>query len=88
MKTIWKDVLEVTDKQTIKLPASYKFLSVALQYDQISIWYTVDDRAEMVERNIYIFGTGNPIPNEFDGKFIGTVLMAGGRLAWHIFEEF
>jgi hypothetical protein len=87
VKAIWKEVLEVTDRQTIKLPASYKFLFVALQHDQISIWYVVDARAEMVERNIYIFGTGHPIPNNFDGKFIGTVLMANGNLAWHVFEE-
>lgn len=87
MKTIWKEVLKVTDKQTIKVSKGANFLSVAFQHNQISIWYVVDNRAELVDQTIYIFGTGNPIPNNFDGKFIGTVLMANDYLAWHVFKE-
>lgn len=87
MKTIWKSVLALTDMQIIKVPEGAIFLSTAIQNNQICIWYAVDDRAKLVGANIYIFGTGNPIPATFDGKFIGTVLMHNDMFAWHIYKE-
>lgn len=87
MKAIWKTVLEITHTQVIKVPKGSNFISVALQFDKLVVWYIVDDRAEIEKVNIYIFGTGNPIPNTFDGEFIGTVLMFNDALGWHVFRE-
>lgn len=85
MKTIWKFPLEVTDRQSIELPAQYEFLSVADQGGQLCLWAEVETTGESVVRTIWIVGTGNPIP-KVAAAFIGTVLMP--PFVWHVYEGF
>ena len=91
MKTIWKAVLEITDKQTLSVPKGAKFLSVANQNEKLCAWFLVEGDTDfelaLETKTICIFGTGGPIPDKFKGEFIGTVLMYDGALAWHVFEE-
>ncbi len=87
MKTIHKQKLEITGTQTIKVPKGSKILSVANQREKLNIWYACDTRSEVEDITIHIFGTGHQIWPSFDGKFIGTVLMANDNLVWHIFVE-
>lgn len=87
MKTIYKHPLQITDKQTIKIAKGSIILSTAIQRGQFCIWYACDTRNKLEEISIYIFGTGHKIENDFDGKFIGTVLMSEDDLVWHVFQE-
>ncbi len=87
MKTIHKQHLEITGSQKIKLPIGSKILSVGNQNEKLCIWYACSTEGDIIEKNIVIFGTGHQIWPSFDGKFIGTVIMANGQLVWHVFEE-
>lgn len=88
MITIWKYPLRVKDTQLVAMPKGARILSVGVQTDTICLWAMVDDReGETVYRRILIVGTGNPVFEAEDGKFIGTVQLYGGRLVFHVFEE-
>lgn len=87
MRTIHKFPLEITDVQTINIEPNASLLSVAFQRDTLCVWAEVaDDRAYAHPRNIWIVGTGNPMPDA-DLHFIGTVLMEEVGLVWHVYEE-
>lgn len=85
MKRIFKYTIEVTDKQTVKLPVDSLVISVLNQNDHLVIYALVDDEeTEMEEKTIRIFGTGYPVDvEEFDYNFLGSVMM--GEFVWHIF---
>ena len=85
MKTIWKFPLKITDRQPILLPSQHTFLSIADQGGQLCLWVEVETTKEIVERTIWIVGTGNPIPRAA-AAFIGTVLMRPG--VWHVYEGY
>ncbi len=84
MKTIWKFILQ--PKIRIEVPCGAKILSVACQCDQICMWALVDPEAEKELRLFAVYGTGHKVPDN-PGTFIGTVLMHGGSLVFHVFEE-
>lgn len=87
MSTVWKYPLEITDEQTIKLPAAAVTLFVGLQRGSLCLWALVDPDNELTERKFRIAGTGHPIDyHHHDLEFIGTVLMHGDTLVWHVFE--
>lgn len=88
MKSIWKYELEITDEQTVKLPAGSVVLSVAAQGCKLCMWARVDpakgSRGDVYPMQVYVVGTGNPIPDGC-GRFIGTVVM--NPFVWHVFIE-
>lgn len=68
------------------LPEGAEVLSVANQDEMVAMWISVDPAScSSVVRRFRLVGTGNTIPT--GAKFIGTVLLAGGRLVLHVFEE-
>lgn len=85
MKTIFKYPIEVTDKQTVKLPVDSLVISVLNQNGQLVIYALVDtEEKEVEEKTIRIFGTGHPVDvEEFDYNFLGSVMM--DEFVWHIF---
>ena len=88
MKTIYKYPLEITDRQVIEIPAGSEILSAQMQRGQLCLWVLVHTYEAPRHRDVYIFGTGNPIPQGFDRGyclFVGTVQQ--GPLVWHIFIE-
>jgi len=88
MKTIWKFPLELTDRQTIKMPIDAQILSVQSQGNVICLWAIVDecDGNRLVPRTFFIAGTGNPLPcNPKSMAFIGTVQIV--PFVWHVFES-
>lgn len=98
---IWKFSLKLLDRQTLILPRGSYILSVGHQpapstAADIQLWAwvppgTQDDWKEQLrseERKIAIVGTGSTAPGPNDAvTFLGTVLMANGALAWHVFLE-
>lgn len=90
---IYKYQLEITDRQTLKLPFGAKILSVETQTSggitdtRIVLYALVDPDAIVEERIFIIHGTGHPMePQEINYPFIGTVSV-GGVLMFHVFEE-
>lgn len=88
MKAIYKYQLGVTDVQTVELPAGAKVLSVGTQRESIFAWALVNTDRDTEPRTFVIKGTGHPIESgELDDtRFIGTVMLSGGALVFHIFE--
>ena len=87
MHRIYKYVLLEADNQSIGMPTGAEILSVGEQNGELVMWARVNPDNPHGLRNIVIKGTGHPIGAHELGRFIGTVIMLGGRLVWHVFEE-
>lgn len=82
---IWKYTLSLTDTQTINMPHGAHLLAVQMQHGTPQLWALCDENSIYEPRNIAIYGTGNPIPNE-PGKYIDTFQMDVGALVFHVFD--
>lgn len=77
---------------SVELPKGAKILSVANKFDEIVVWALVGTNQPpgLTESiSFHALPTGVPFdPWMYAGcEFIGTVLIAGGRLVWHVFYE-
>ena len=82
---IWKWEIEVTDKQTLIMPAGAKMLDVQMQGATCCMWAQCDQNAPKEPRHLAIYGTGNPMPDD-PGRYIATFQMLQGTLVFHAFE--
>jgi hypothetical protein len=91
VESIFKYQLEVTDEQTIELPIGAKVLSVGNQREFVFMWALVNTGSHCnTEKRIFVIkGTGHSIEDgDLDGaRFIGTVMLMGGSLIFHVFER-
>jgi hypothetical protein len=85
MRTIYKYPLQITDEQLVSMPAFAEILTVQLQDGKPVIWAYVETTASQDRRLIETFGTGNPITNQSERKYIGTYQLPDG-LVFHVFE--
>lgn len=84
--TVWKFHLAATDKQTIAMPADADLLHVAMQGDALYLWARVDDMKPPAVRHIRVAGTGHPLGEDSSAAHVGSVLMHGGSLVFHVFD--
>lgn len=91
MRVIYKYRLILHDEehfngaQTILMPSGAKILSVGKDpQDKYCIWALCDDSLPMAERTIFVVGTGNPLPQDGDLVFVGTLCIH--PFVWHIFD--
>jgi hypothetical protein len=84
MDTIYKYPLRIIDAQEVEMPRGAKILSAQMQEEFLCLWALVEITKEKETRTIVIHGTGHPVYNVSDKKFIGTVQQ--GPLVWHVFE--
>jgi hypothetical protein len=91
MKSIFKYPLEITDEQEVMMPKWCTPLSVQMQNGQLVMWALVDTEQPIVRAYVRVYGTGNPLPDEFyanreynhfvgtfqHGQFVGHVFIAG-----------
>lgn len=82
---IWKWQIEVTDRQTVMMPAGAKLLDVQMQGGECCVWALCDQNAAKEPRHLAIYGTGNPMTDE-PGEYVATFQMHGGALVFHAFE--
>lgn len=99
MKTIHKYPIEINDKVSVEMPEGAVVLSAQYQGLHLCLWAAVDADRPMENRGFRIFGTGQPMPPEWDHyvdeaftwaappKFIATVQHPTMPLIWHIFGE-
>jgi hypothetical protein len=86
MERIFKYGLETIDEQTLDLPRSAIFISVAAQEDHLVLYALIDDEEKETRSCIIrIVGTGMAIPDLAKCEFQGTVPL--NKFVWHIFEK-
>lgn len=85
MKTIYKYPLEIIDYQSIEIPLGSEILTVQIQNEIPCIWAIVNPDFIKIKYTFRIFGTGNPIEDDFKGSYIGTYQSQGGKLVFHVF---
>ena len=85
MRTIWKYLLEVTDRQTLNMPRTAKILHVGVQQGLACLWAEVTPGAAQEERTILIAGEGHALPDD-NMRYIGTFQLSGGKLIFHAYE--
>lgn len=83
--TVWKFVIADPDTP-VTMPVGAEILHVAAQHAVVCVWALVDPKAPHEERRLVVAGTGHPIPAE-RGRFLGTVLLHGGALVFHIWDQ-
>ncbi len=86
MKTVWKFTIPLRDVVSIVMPRGAEIIHVANQFGTPTIWALVDPAESLVNREFRFAGTGHLIPEHHLGKHVGSFLMDGGSLVFHIFE--
>lgn len=82
MRTIYKYKLEITDQQLLTIPEQPHFLHVGEQDGELMLWAEVDSEKEKTNFEVYVCGTGNPIPEKAK-HYLGTVQIE--IFVWHVF---
>lgn len=85
MKAIYKYPLEVIDDQFIDMRRDYQVLSIQVQNGKPCLWAEVDPKSPMLYVHIVIVGTGQPIHNDDEMKYIGTFQLESGSFVGHCF---
>ena len=85
MKTVWKFRLE--PEILIDMPTGAELLSVHGIGHDIFVWALVDPDALTEERRFLVFGTGHAIHDDMSMRFVGTAILDGGSLVFHVFEK-
>ena len=83
---IWKFKLDITDRQIVNMPRVSNPLTVQMQGHACCLWALCDETAPKMPRLIAIHGTGNPMPDEWPGEYVGTFQIHGGALVFHVFD--
>jgi hypothetical protein len=87
VRTIWKYTLDATNEQIIQMPRGARVLSCAMQHGELCIWAFSVGQTILVDRTVQIRGTGHSADGVDAKDFVGTVLMHGGNLVFHVFVK-
>jgi antitoxin component HigA of HigAB toxin-antitoxin module len=84
--TIWKfPITEIKEEQVIKMPEGAEILTIQNQYGMACLWAKVNPSNPLVDRKIYVYGTGQNVPEQVK-NYIATVQYLNGSLIYHYFE--
>ncbi len=86
MNAIWKFGLTLEDAQAVMMPKGAEVLHVTAQHNHPCLWARVDTDADLEQRRFFTHGTGHQVVAKA-GKHVGTYLLDGGALVFHVFEE-
>lgn len=90
MRTIHKYPLafgtDFEGKQKVAMPYGAKVVMVAMQGDNITVWaeHYIDNASEIVEREFYIFATGEIISNK-SITHCGSVMIS--QFVFHVYQK-
>jgi len=86
--TIWKYVVPLVDGGEVKeIPRGYVPLQVSEQANLLCLWVLVDPDAPRDRIRLFARGTGQPFDAAEIAVYLGTGIMHGGRLVWHVFSD-
>ena len=88
MKKVFKYDVSIDDYQTIEMPKDSEILKAGVQNGKMVLWVLVDPEDDKEQRRFRLTGTGHKITDDEAGKlhYIGTFLLYGGSLVFHLFE--
>lgn len=86
MKTIWKFPVDVSDRVALPMPRGAEILTIENQGGAVCIWALVDSEAILVTRKLAFRGTGHPADGLDSSQYVGSVLLNGGALVFHLFD--
>jgi len=86
-KRIWKYESNVNSVMLFRMPEGAEILSVQSQDDfTVCFWALCEPARPETIRALFAYGTGRPV-SEDTGRYIGTVQLEKGKLAFHFFER-
>jgi hypothetical protein len=87
--SVWKYPLAVTDEDDFKIEMKKgaQILHLDTQQGMPCLWALVDPNAPVEGRYFHIAGTGHPIEGYEFMKHIGSFMLYGGSLVFHVFEQ-
>lgn len=86
-QTIYKYELQ-SGITTLKIPMNAQILTAACQGDSVFIWAKLRPKNPLETRTFEVYGNDHEIPElERQLAYIGTAMMHGGALVWHVFER-
>jgi hypothetical protein len=84
---VWKFPFATKDVQELTMPRGARLLHVAVQQEQLCLWALVrPDESITVRRRIRVVGTGQEISANDSENYVGTAMLLGGDLVWHVFD--
>jgi hypothetical protein len=85
-RRVYRDVVPVDDEWHA-ITFSGPILAVGTRHvDYIEIWHLHNPGEPEQRREFRAFGTGHPLTYD-TGSHVGSVIVAGGALVWHLFER-
>lgn len=87
MKTVYKYPIEFpADEVVLDLPFDAVFVSIGVQNGGLFLWAMVDPEAAEAKYRLLVRGTGHPIDEAADP--LGSFMLHGGALVFHVFQAF
>jgi hypothetical protein len=86
MQAVYKYPVEIADYVYLELPEEAEILTVQVQGGNVFLWALVNPDAPSQERILRIAGTGHPIIESEDLRYISTFQLHGGQLIFHAFQ--
>src|SRR5438552_3281377 len=94
-RAVYKYTFLIGDYFTITMPKGAQILHVEAQQqiaqggyrDQACLWALVQPTAKPEKRGFLLVGTGHPISPTDRLVYVGTFMMEGGALVYHLFEK-
>ena len=90
MTNIWRQKIEITDRQTITGPGLRRVLAVDNSRGDLDAWGLAEVWFEVVpgepdrSLDLIIVGTGHKVPDDA-GDYIGHLVASGGLYIWHFY---
>ena len=84
--TIWKFPITPEGINMIGMPKGAHILTIKRQLDTVCIWALVDPEAEKEIRGFRIYGTGHPITNNENLRYLDTFMIQNDKYVFHVFE--
>ena len=85
MRTIWKFSIALHNEQFVQMPKGAVVLSAQVQNGILCLWADIETHNDNETRHIYINGTGNPIQQPADARYVSTVIM--DAFVWHVYVQ-
>jgi hypothetical protein len=86
MLTIHKHAIPVEDSFALDLPLGFRVLKLDAQRETPQLWVLVDDQAPKRLERFELRGTGHDCTGLDKHTYVGTFLLRGGALVFHVFH--
>ena len=92
MKAIHRQVIDITDEQTISARGLSRVLAVdssRSRHGKAEVWFETDSDKEEAEITLWTIGTGNLIPDEVSrfGNYVGHYFADNNRFVGHVYAS-